>query len=106
MTALLFAVIASTAAVGFEALTKARPDATWLDLLLPWGIIAGFTVQYGVYRILHSGESLIGGLVLFSFCNAILRTGVTLFQGQEVSPVAWVAFALVTVAGVLKLVWA
>lgn len=99
-----FALLAAVAAVAYEAYVKARPDASWLALL-PVGMTLALTVNYGIYRLLHSESSIIGALVVFSLCTAALRVGVTLARGDHVPASVWAAFGLVVLASLLKAVW-
>ena len=99
-----YALVAAAAAVTYEAYVKARPTASWLALL-PVGAPLILTVNYGIFRLLHAEESIIGATVVFGLCTAALRVGVTLARGDTVPAPVWAAFVLVVLAGLLKAVW-
>lgn len=104
MTSWMYSLVAACAAVFAEVWFKNHPEATWGEPVLWPAIFAAFLVNFGIWGTLRT-ESLLGLTVLFSLFTAALRIGWTVAHGNPVATPVWVAFALVIVAGLVKVMW-
>ncbi len=65
-------------------------------------MIPNLIVMYSVYRLLHLGDSLLGGMLIFSWATLVLRTGVTMYLGEMVTTGTWILLGCVMLGRIAK----
>ena len=101
---LLFVLIGATSAVATETLFRMHqgPFISIAYLTLPLALIT----NYGVFRVMKTGDSLIEGLVVWTVLTSALRLASTfILLGERPAANQWVAFGLVIVAGFVSKLW-
>ena len=72
----------------------------------PLTLVLAFVVNYGVFNVMKTGDSLIEGLVLWSALTATFRVLSTfLILGETPAANQWVAFGLVIAASFVSKFW-
>ena len=91
-------------AVALEALYRTH-DGGFEEIVVPVIPLAVF-VTYAVYRTMHTSDSLLAGIVIWSFTVACLRMLTTLLiLKEQPHPGAWLGFGLIILAQVVNKVW-
>ena len=101
---LLFILLGCTAAVTTETLfrTHQGPFNQIAMLTLPLAMV----INYGVFHVMKSGNSLIEGIVLWSVITSLLRVASTfLVLGESPAAPQWVSFGLVLLASFVSKFW-
>jgi hypothetical protein len=90
----LWSILASLLALAQEALFVRFSYAS----LLPWIIILAISINFVIYKLVNSSDTLVGAFVVFSAVNLLARTAITMFLGQTVSRGVWIALVLMFLA--------
>lgn len=98
----LYGLLAAASAVGCEAYYRANVGALWGVRLWP-GLILALVTNFGIWGVMQT-ENPLGLAIVFSLWTAALRTALVLHRGESVSAAAWVAFGLVVLASIVKVV--
>ncbi|MDI3259452.1 MAG: hypothetical protein QJR02_07125 [Sinobacteraceae bacterium] len=97
----VYSLVAALCAVGAEAWMRSHHGPHWWSPIFAPAWVLALGVNWGVWNILRT-ETLIGFTIIFSCCTALLRIVWTLWRGEAIPPVHWVAFGMVLCASILK----
>lgn len=80
-----------------------KVDSYWK--YFPIVLVGALLINYSIFRLMRESQSILASVIVFSFSNMVLRTAATLIVRRPVPVGTWVAFGLIALANVTRLLW-